>query len=104
MFQNPRSVLLRFPLGESPASSLRGEAKAPRGMALRVPPGSLLKLRGWDQPWEGWWAEITALSLPQPAVICFLLQRGATLISLRAEGQAQFYSQAEEKKGAILFT
>lgn len=95
------SVFLRFPLSESPASSLRGEAKASRGVALRVPPGSLLELQGWDQPREVWRAEITVLSLPQPA---FLLERRATPISLRAEGHAWFYSQAKEKKEAILFT
>lgn len=70
-------------------------------MALPVPPGPLLKLQGWDQPWQGWRAEITLLSLPQAA---FLLERGATLISLRAEGHARFYSHAKEKKAAILFT
>lgn len=95
-----------FCVPEIPPQSITGFIPAGRGqslagVALRVPPGSLLELQGWDQPREGWRAEIAVLSLPQPA---FLLERGTTLISLRAEGHARFYSQAKEKKGAILFT
>lgn len=83
------------PCGERPSSL--------EGTAPRVPPERLGELGCWGQPPREQQAEIAAV-ITAPTNLSPGKGSDSGSSALRAEGHTCFYSQAKEKKEAILFT